>query len=72
MAGNISRRQFFTSSVSAGDIPLTLLKVISSGGVVMPDGQDIKCIEKDCSYKYLGILETDGVRHGERKEQTRK
>ena len=38
----------------------------------MPDGQEIKCIEKDCSYKYLGILETDGVRHGERKEQTRK
>ena len=30
------------------------------------------CFERGCGYKYLGILEADGVKHREMKQQTRK
>ena len=40
--------------------------------MVIPDGQMMKCIEEGCGYKYLGILEADGIRQGEMKEQTGK
>ena len=37
----------------------------------MPDGKMMKNIEED-GYKYLGILETDGVKHEEMKDQIKK
>lgn len=38
----------------------------------MPDGQIEKWIEEVCVYKYFGILEVDGLRQEEMKEETRK
>ena len=37
----------------------------------MPDGKMMKNI-KEGGYKYLGILEADGVKHEEKKDQTKK
>ena len=37
----------------------------------MPDGKMMKNIEED-EYKYLGILETDCVKHEEMKDQIKK
>ena len=37
-------------------------KVAQSEGISMPDGKMIKNIEED-GYKYLGILQADGVKH---------
>ena len=37
----------------------------------MPDGKIMKNIEED-GYKYLGMLEADGVKHEEMKDQIKK
>ena len=46
-------------------------KVAKSEGMSMPDRKAIKNIEED-GYKYLGNLETDGVKHEEMKGQIKK
>ena len=43
-------------------------KVVKSEGISMPDGKMMKNIEEG-GYKYLGILEADGVKHEEMKDQ---
>ena len=42
-----------------------------SEGISMPDGKMMKNIEED-GYKYLGMLEADGVKHEEMKDQIKK
>ena len=46
-------------------------KVVKSEVISMPDGKVMKNIKED-GYKYLGILETDGVKHEEMKSQIKK
>ena len=46
-------------------------KVVKSEGINMPDGKLMKNIEAG-GYKYLGILEADGVKHKEIKGQIKK
>ena len=46
-------------------------KVIRSTGIQMPDGNTIKEIDKS-GYKYLGILEGEGIQHQEMKDKIRK
>ena len=46
-------------------------KVVKSEGISMLDRKVIKNIEED-GYKYLGILEADGVKHEEMKSQIKK
>ena len=46
-------------------------KVVKSEGISMPDGKMMKNIEEG-GYKYLGILEVDGVKHAEIKDQKKK
>ena len=46
-------------------------KVVKSEGISMPDGKMMKNIEEG-GYKYLGILEADGVKHKEMKNQKKK
>ena len=43
-------------------------KVVKSEGISMPNGKMLKNIEEG-GYKYLGILEADGVKHEEMKEK---
>ena len=47
-------------------------KFIRSEGICLPDGQRIKSLEKEEGYKYLSILEADGVNHEQMKEMIRK
>ena len=46
-------------------------KVVESDGLCMPDGTMMGNIEEG-GYKYLGILETDGIKRDEMKEQLKK
>ena len=46
-------------------------KVVKSDGLCMPDGTMKRNIEKS-GYKCLGILEADGIKHDEMKEQLKK
>ena len=46
-------------------------KVVESDGLCMPDGTMMRNIEEG-GYKYLGILEADGIKHDEMKEQLKK
>ena len=46
-------------------------KLVKNEGISMPDGKMIKNIEEG-GYKYLGILEADGVKHEEMKNQIKK
>ena len=46
-------------------------KVVKSEGISMPDGKMMKNIEEG-GYKYLGILEADGVKNKEMKNQKKK
>ena len=46
-------------------------EVVKSEGISMPDGKMMKNIEEG-GYKYLGILEADGVKHEEMKDQIKK
>ena len=43
-------------------------KVVKSEGISIPNGKMLKNIEEG-GYKYLGILEADGVKHEEMKEK---
>ena len=46
-------------------------KVVKSEGISMPDGKMMRNIEEG-GYKYLEILEADGVKHEEMKDQIKK
>ena len=46
-------------------------KVVESDGLCLPDGTMMRNIEEG-GYKYLGILEADGIKHDEMKEQLKK
>ena len=46
-------------------------KVVESDGLCMPDGTVMRNIEEG-GYKYLRILEADGIKHDEMKEQLKK
>ena len=47
-------------------------KFIGIEGAEMLDGKMIKYIKQRDGYKYFEILETDGVKHGEAKDEIRK
>ena len=47
-------------------------KVVTREGIDLPDGRMMKCIEEGSGYKYLGILEADGIKHEEMKDQETK
>ena len=36
-----------------------------SEGIDMPNGEIMKSIDERGGYKYIGILEADGIKHGE-------
>ena len=46
-------------------------RVVKNEGISMSDGKMMKNIEEG-GYKYLGILEADGVKHKEMKDQIKK
>ena len=46
-------------------------KVLKSEEISMPDGKMMKNIEEG-GYRYLGILEADGVNHQEMKDQIKR
>ena len=46
-------------------------RVVKNEGISMPDGKMMKNIEEG-GYKYLGILEADGVKHEEMEGQIKK
>ena len=46
-------------------------KVVESDGLCMPDGTMMRNVEEG-GYNYLGILEADGIKHDEMKEQLKK
>ncbi|XP_069995049.1 uncharacterized protein [Penaeus vannamei] len=46
-------------------------KVVESDGLRMPDGAMMRNIEES-GYKYLGVLEMDGIKHDQMKDQVRK
>ena len=46
-------------------------KVVENDGLCMPDGTMMRNIEEG-GYKYLGILEADGIKHDEMKKQLKK
>ena len=43
-----------------------------SDGINMPNGDVMKSVEPGMGYKYLGILQADGIKHDEMKEKVRK
>ena len=47
-------------------------KVVTREGIDMPNGKMMKCIEEGSGYKYFGILEADGIKHEEMKDQVTK
>ena len=44
-------------------------KMVESDGVILPDGQVVTGLKLEDSYKYLGMLEADSIRHTEMKKQ---
>nr|XP_027229447.1 uncharacterized protein LOC113821177 [Penaeus vannamei] len=46
-------------------------KVVESDGLRMPDGAMMRKIEES-GYKYLGVLEVDGIKHDQMKDQVKK
>ena len=46
-------------------------KVVSSGGMYLPNGDRIRDVEKD-EYKYLEILEYDKIKESKMKERFRR
>ena len=46
-------------------------RIVKNEGISMSDGKMMKNIEEG-GYKYLGILEADGVKHKEMKDQIKK
>ena len=74
----VNRIRFFSEDVKiefglpkCGVLIMKGGKVVRSEGISMPDGKMMKNIEED-RYKYFGILETDGVKHEEMKDQIKK
>ena len=47
-------------------------KVRETEGIVLPNGEVLKGMEEGDSYKYLGILEADEMKHKEMKENVKK
>ena len=47
-------------------------KVVESDGLCMPDGTMMMRNIEEGGYKYPGILEADGIKHDEMKEQLKK
>ena len=74
----VNRIRFFSEDVKiefglpkCGVLIMKGGKVVRSEGISMPDGKMMKNIEED-RYKYFGILEADGVKHEEMKDQIKK
>jgi len=42
-------------------------KVVASDEIVLPDGQSIKFLSHDDTYKYLGVLECDDIKGSAKK-----
>lgn len=42
------------------------------GGMWLPSNERMKAIQSDSGYKYLEVLEADGIRHRDIKEKTTK
>ena len=47
-------------------------KIVTREGIDMPNGKMMKCIGEGSGYKYLGILEADGIKHEKMKDQVTK
>lgn len=48
-------------------------KLMKSDGISLPDGNKIRSLDEEgAGYKYLGILETDTIKHDEMKQTVRK
>ena len=47
-------------------------KVVTTDGINLPDGREIKSLEKGESYKYLGVLKSDVVQWEEIKKKLTK
>ena len=47
-------------------------KMANSDGVVLPNETTMKGLKKGGSYKYLGVIQADGMKHHEMKEKVRK
>ena len=45
---------------------------MESSGIDLSSGETIKPLEKDCTYKYLGVLEADNIKHNEIKKEITK
>ena len=43
-------------------------KVLQREGIVVPNGEMVKCVEEEKRYKYLGLLEVDEIKQVEIKE----
>ena len=60
-----TRMQFGLSKCAV--IALKRGKTISGRNIRMPDGEEFRSLGEDGSYKYLGVLETDQIKHEEMK-----
>ena len=47
-------------------------KIVKSHGIQLPDEQIMKSLKEEDSYKYLGILEADDIKHEQMKEKVKK
>ena len=47
-------------------------KDVTTDGIKLPDGREIKSLEKGESYKYLGVLESDVVQCKDMKKKLTK
>ena len=46
-------------------------KMANSDGIVLPNKITIKGLKKGDSYKYLGLIQVDGMKHHEMKEKVK-
>ena len=46
-------------------------KVVRREGIKLPDGKEIKCLQGEENYKYLGVLEKDDINHDKVKKNVR-
>ena len=74
----VNTLRFFSENIKmefglpkGGELIIKREKVVKREGIVMPNGKMMKNIEEG-GYKYLGILEADGVKHEEMKDQIKK
>ena len=74
----VNTLRFFSENIKmefglpkGGELIMKREKVVKREGIVMPNGKMMKNIEEG-GYKYLGILEADGVKHEEMKDQIKK